>query len=205
MDELEEEETKKPPPKEVPVVQDEGFFTHQTGDTYDGFFEAKKKDRSLKMSGPGVYTTAEGDIYSGIWEGDKFGSEVANISYTDGSRYEGYIKDWSYNGKGSYIYPDTSALSCDFVDNCPVGNLVLTDPNKHIWLASPELGYAWFEPVNHYYDMLESTRDYAGLRKRNKKKANIENNTEKVKDKDKEKEPSMTASSPVSNKSKSKK
>ncbi|XP_013189690.2 radial spoke head 1 homolog [Amyelois transitella] len=172
---LEESETEvKKPVKEVPVVQDEGFFQHQTGDTYDGFFEAKKKDRSLKMCGPGVYITAEGDIYSGIWEGDKFGSEEASISYKDGSRYEGYIKDWSYSGKGKYFYPDNSVLSCDFVENCPVGNLVMTDPNGHTWLATAERGYGWFEPVNHYYDMLEKTRDYGGLKRRSKKKPELE-------------------------------
>lgn len=37
--------------KEVAVVQDEGFFCHDTGDTYNGFFEAKKKDKSVKMHG----------------------------------------------------------------------------------------------------------------------------------------------------------
>lgn len=37
--------------KEIPVVQDQGYFIHDTGDTYDGFFEAKKKDRNVKMHG----------------------------------------------------------------------------------------------------------------------------------------------------------
>lgn len=45
-----QEEVKKPV-KEVPVVQDQGFFVHDTGDTYDGFFEAKKKDKTAKMHG----------------------------------------------------------------------------------------------------------------------------------------------------------
>lgn len=48
--EASETEIKKPV-KEVPVVQDQGFFQHDTGDTYDGFFEAKKKDHSVKMHG----------------------------------------------------------------------------------------------------------------------------------------------------------
>lgn len=41
----------KKPVKEIPVVQDQSFFQHDTGDTYDGFFEAKKKDRVAKMHG----------------------------------------------------------------------------------------------------------------------------------------------------------
>lgn len=45
----------KKPVKDIPVVQDEGLFQHDTGDTYDGFFEAKKKDRSLKMHGKTRY------------------------------------------------------------------------------------------------------------------------------------------------------
>lgn len=37
--------------KEVPIVQDCGTFEHATGDVYEGYFEAKKKDRSVKMHG----------------------------------------------------------------------------------------------------------------------------------------------------------
>lgn len=37
--------------KEILVVHDQGFFQHSTGDTYDGYFEAKKKDHALKMHG----------------------------------------------------------------------------------------------------------------------------------------------------------
>lgn len=44
-------EVSKKPAKEVPVVQDHGFFKHTTGDLYDGYFEAKKKDRSVRMHG----------------------------------------------------------------------------------------------------------------------------------------------------------
>lgn len=37
--------------KEILVVQDQAFFTFKTSDTYDGCFEAKKKDRTAKMHG----------------------------------------------------------------------------------------------------------------------------------------------------------
>lgn len=37
--------------KEVLVIQDQGLFIHATGDSYEGFFEARKKDRSVKMHG----------------------------------------------------------------------------------------------------------------------------------------------------------
>lgn len=49
--EWESESEIKKPVKDVPVVQDQGLFKHDTGDTYDGYFEAKKKDRSVKMHG----------------------------------------------------------------------------------------------------------------------------------------------------------
>ena len=39
------------PVKEIPIIHDQGEFKHETGDTYEGFFEAKKKDRSVKMHG----------------------------------------------------------------------------------------------------------------------------------------------------------
>ncbi|CAG4952311.1 unnamed protein product [Colias eurytheme] len=156
--------------KEVPVVQDQGFFRHNTGDTYDGFFEAKKKDRSVKMHGPGVYTTNEGDIYAGNWEADRFGAnEEVSILFTDSAKYEGLIKDWCYAGPGRYIYPDGSTLVCDFVDNSPIGKLKLIDPNGHIWLGKAECGFAWFQPVNHYYEMLEATRDAKSKKHRKSK------------------------------------
>lgn len=41
----------KKPIKEVLVYQDTGTFRHNTGDIYDGAFEIKKKDRSIKMNG----------------------------------------------------------------------------------------------------------------------------------------------------------
>ncbi|XP_068618067.1 MORN repeat-containing protein 4-like [Battus philenor] len=150
----------KKPVKEVTVIQDEGFFVHDTGDTYNGFFEVKKKERSVKMHGPGIYTTAEGDAYAGLWDNDKFGiSDEIMISFRDGSKYQGFLKDWKYSGRGRYYYPDGSILSCDFVENCPVGFLTLTDPNGHIWLGKAEHGFCWFQPVNHLYDMLEKIRD----------------------------------------------
>lgn len=41
--------------KEVLVFQDEGAFTHSTGDTYVGSFEIKKKDHSIKMNGKRLF------------------------------------------------------------------------------------------------------------------------------------------------------
>ncbi|XP_046969496.1 phosphatidylinositol 4-phosphate 5-kinase 2-like [Vanessa cardui] len=148
------------PVKEIPVVQDQGVFKHDTGDIYDGFFEAKKKDRSVKMHGSGVYTTAEGDTYSGTWEADRLGAnDNVTIKYSDGSKYVGQFKDWSYSGRGNYCYPDGSILRGEFSENAPTGHLTLIDPNGHIWLGKADQGYGWFEPTNHYYDMLERSKE----------------------------------------------
>lgn len=119
--------------------------------------------------GPGVYTTAEGDIYTGMWENDRLGAnEDVTITFTDTSRYEGYFKDWCYSGAGRYLYPDSSVLQCEFVENSPVGGMTLTDPNGHTWLGRAEQGYGWFEPVNHFYTMLEKTRESGRIRRRHK-------------------------------------
>ncbi|KAM3965765.1 uncharacterized protein ACR2FA_000091 [Aphomia sociella] len=167
---LESEGTKKPV-KEIPIVQDQGFFKHETGDTYEGFFEAKKKDRSVKMHGPGIYTTAEGDVYTGVWDADRLGAnEETFIAFADGSKYEGVLKDWCYNGYGRYLYPDSSVLTCTFVENSPFGNLSLTDPNGHKWLGRAEQGYGWLDRVNHFYELLETTRDISRIRRRHKNK-----------------------------------
>lgn len=45
------EDKKEKPVKEIPMIRDSGFFEHETGDTYEGEFEAKKKDHSVKMHG----------------------------------------------------------------------------------------------------------------------------------------------------------
>ncbi|KAJ8715125.1 hypothetical protein PYW08_005106 [Mythimna loreyi] len=169
------EEQKGKPPKEIPLIHDEGFFQHDTGDTYDGEFEAKKKDHSVKMNGQGVYTTAEGDSYTGQWEADKLvATGVTVISYNDGAKFEGLIKDWCYSGHSKYTYPDGSMLTGDFSENCPVGHLVLTDPNGHIWLGKAELGYGWFEPVNHFYEMLETTQTRVKRRHKNISNAEVQ-------------------------------
>ncbi|CAK1555677.1 unnamed protein product [Leptosia nina] len=166
-DSVQEEEKKVL--KEIPVIQDQGFFTHDTGDTYEGFFEAKKKDRNVKMHGPGVYTTAEGDVYTGTWDADRLGTtEEVSITFTDGAKYEGMLKDWCYTGSARYTYPDESMLVCDFVENSPVGNLRLIDPNCHIWLGKAELGYAWLQPINHYYNMLEKTKESKARKRKSK-------------------------------------
>ena len=114
---------------------------------------------NLIVLGQGVYTTAEGDTYSGFWDADRLvACEGTTVSYNDGAKYEGVLKEWCYSGKGTYTYPDSSVLKCEFNDNCPIGNLVLTDPNGHTWLGKSELGFGWFEPVNHFYELLETTQ-----------------------------------------------
>ncbi|RVE49825.1 hypothetical protein evm_005555 [Chilo suppressalis] len=166
--------------KELPVVHDQGFFQHDTGDTYDGYFEAKKKDRVAKMHGPGTYITAEGDTYIGNWDADRLGgNEDVTILYKEGAMFEGGFRDWSYNGRGRYYYPDGSVLKCDFSDNAPVGPLHLTDPNGHVWLGKADQGFGWLKPVNHFYDMLESTRESVKTRKPTK---NIQTPVETRKD-----------------------
>ncbi|XP_047992760.1 radial spoke head 1 homolog [Leguminivora glycinivorella] len=152
-------EEQKKPVKELIVVFDEARFVHETGDIYDGSFEVRKKDKFLKMQGAGVYTTAEGDVYTGNWEGDRlFGDEVT-IAYTDGSKYEGPIKDWSYTGRGKYTYPDGTVLNADFIENFPVRELMLTDPNGHVWLGRAEVGFGRLDPWNHFYQAFELSRE----------------------------------------------
>lgn len=122
----------------------------------------------IKIStiGPGTYTTAEGDVYSGTWEADRLVSnEEVSIAFTDGSRYQGMFNNWAYNGQGKYIYPDNSVLTGNFVDNVPVGSLTLIDPNGHKWIGKAEQGYAWLDPVNHFYEMLDHTSRTKDLKK----------------------------------------
>lgn len=106
----------------------------------------------------GIYITAGGESYYGNWDHDKLKpNEVVSISYPDGAKYEGIFKDWCYYGAGKYTYPDGTVMLGNFIDNCPVGGITLYDPNGHKWLGKAEVGFAWFGPVNHYYDMLDKT------------------------------------------------
>lgn len=120
------------------------------------------------VSGHGIYTTAEGDSYTARWDNNIIDSkETAIVSYNDGAKFEGFLKDFSYHGKGKYTYPDGSVLTGEFTDNCPVGQLVLTDPNGHTWLAKADQGFAWCTPVNHFYEMLETTTTRTKRRHKN--------------------------------------
>ncbi|CAB3234147.1 unnamed protein product [Arctia plantaginis] len=189
--------------KEVLVVQDQGLFTFETADTYDGCFEAKKKDRIAKMHGVGVYTTAEGDIYTGTWDNDKLGANLdVRIQYSDGSRYEGLFKEWCYNNRGKYIYPDSSLLECEFLENCPVGKLKLIDPNGHVWLGKAEQGYGWLSPVNHYFDMLEKSRDSSRTKKSKKPEQDTVKSRRVSLSPTKPSSPTKTSSSPTKPKKK---
>lgn len=47
---------------------------------------------------------------------------------------------------------------------------MLIDPNGHTWLGKANQGYGWFEPINHYYDMLESTHNFVKVKRRHKSK-----------------------------------
>lgn len=115
--------------------------------------------------------TAEGDIYTGTWDNDRLGgNEEVTIAFSDTSKYKGFFKDWCYSGRGKYFYPDNCILQCDFVENCPSGNLILLDPNGHTWLGKAEHGYGWFEPVNHFYNILENTRESGRSKRRQSKK-----------------------------------
>lgn len=110
-------------------------------------------------SGPGTYRTAEGDTYTGVWDFDKLGdTQDVELRYADGARYDGHLRDWMYHSRGRYQYPDGTTIICEFVDNAPVGSLSLADPNGHEWLGTAEVGHCWFEPVNHFYRLLEKPK-----------------------------------------------
>lgn len=59
-------------------------------------------------------------------------------------------------------------LECEFLENCPVGKLKLVDPNGHVWLGKAEQGFGWLSPVNHYFEMLEKSRDPSRTKKSKK-------------------------------------
>lgn len=41
----------------------------------------------------------------GTWDADKLGgNDEVTVAFTDGSRYEGYFKDWCYSGRGRLVY-----------------------------------------------------------------------------------------------------
>lgn len=108
----------------------------------------------------GIYLTAGGESYIGNWDRDKINpNEVVTIIFPNGAKYEGIFKEWCYYGAGKYTYPDGTAMLGNFLENCPVGVVTLYDPNGHKWLGKAEAGFAWFTPVNHYYDMLENTSE----------------------------------------------
>lgn len=113
----------------------------------------------------------------GTWEADKLSArDEVTVTFSDTSKYEGMFKDWCFSGPGKYIYPDGSILHADFSENCPVGQLTLIDPNGHAWLGNAQQGYCWFEPVNHFYEMLDKTSDVGRSKRRRKQKNSTQTN-----------------------------
>ncbi|GBP40034.1 hypothetical protein EVAR_19162_1 [Eumeta japonica] len=112
------------------------------------------------VEGKGIYRSAQGDSYSSNWQNNNLPfDEKSYIKYPDGSKYEGHLNNWMYTGKGMYTFPDGSSMECNFEQNCPTGEIVLRDPNGHLWKGKADLGYGWMEPTNHYYNILVKQRE----------------------------------------------
>lgn len=84
--------------------------------------------------GIGTYTTKDGQVYTGRWYNDKLMDEKPlQISYCDGSCYEGTLLESKYSGAGQYVIDDNLQLSCEFSDNKPTGDVIMLDHKGTVW------------------------------------------------------------------------
>ena len=85
--------------------------------------------RGGKASGHGTYTLSNDDLYEGQWRNGKLASARAGdkkaagteihfqkITYADGFRYEGQMRDSRWHGRGTLTWPDGHRYEGDFVD-----------------------------------------------------------------------------------------
>ncbi|MBR5528278.1 MAG: hypothetical protein IKV97_04680 [Clostridia bacterium] len=154
----------------------QGHMTYAaTGDTYEGQFSDDK------MSGKGIYRSADGSVYDGEFlDGKKSGT--GKYIWSDGSTYEGgflenrkngsgkyhgadgaeYVGDYENdrkNGKGTYTYPNGDKYIGDFVDDMRqgLGTYIWANGESYVgeFLGNMKHGkgvYKWPAPTERSYD-----------------------------------------------------
>ena len=89
--------------------------------------------------------------YKGIWEKDKL-NEKAKISFSDGSLYDGNVEEFDYNGEGVYKFPNMAQMKCEFVNNIPVNDVLLTDPTGNSSCIYIKLIYSMGQQPSKSFD-----------------------------------------------------
>ncbi|XP_077257737.1 uncharacterized protein LOC143894931 [Temnothorax americanus] len=112
-------------------------FTFKNGDSYEGKYQVNVDRRTLVKQDEGVYTTDNFDVYDGKWYDDKFGSDKFYIRYNNNARYKGNVDaNGMINGTGTYIFPDGSSLTSVWSRNKPISDIVYKEPLGYKWTST---------------------------------------------------------------------
>lgn len=110
-----------------------GTFELPNGDIYEGEYCCHKSG-IIWREGIGTYKTKDGHVYIAKWENDQIlYSPETHITYPNKDMYSGAIKKNKYNGVGTYHFNNNLSVTALFENNKPVGELMLTDFNNHMW------------------------------------------------------------------------
>ncbi|XP_045475898.1 uncharacterized protein LOC123681698 [Harmonia axyridis] len=133
-------------------------FTYPNGDTYEGEYCAHVSGLVWK-EGFGTYTTNDGQSYTGKWYDDKLidGSPV-EITFKDGTVYEGNLEKYKFKGAGCLNLPGNLKLILEFVENKPVGDIILLDNVGRPWYGKSEGDLCIFHQENIYFENIPAHR-----------------------------------------------
>ncbi|XP_044758842.1 uncharacterized protein LOC123316710 [Coccinella septempunctata] len=136
-------------------------FSYPNGDKYIGEYCAHSSGLVWK-EGIGTYITKDGQSYKGKWYDDKLvDGETVEISFKDGTIYEGPLEKYKYKGAGCLRLPGNIKLILEFVDNKPVGDIILLDNVGRPWYGRSEGDYTLFQQENIYFENIPTRRGAA--------------------------------------------
>jgi len=107
-----------------------------------GGFMYKKICEENQQNGQGIITYPNGEKYVGELKDGKFHGK-GTITYPDGSIYVGEFKDDKKNGQGTFTFPDGYKIVGEFKDGVPNGQGTLTLPSGTKYVGELKNGKPW--------------------------------------------------------------
>ncbi|KAL3272782.1 hypothetical protein HHI36_014242 [Cryptolaemus montrouzieri] len=136
-------------------------FTYPNGDKYEGQYCAHISGLLWK-EGSGTYYCQDGQSYQGKWYDDRLvEGDVVKITFKDKSVYEGLLEKYKFKGSACLTVPGDLKLILEFVENKPVGDVILLDNVGRPWFGKSEGDQSILYQENIYFENIPASRGKA--------------------------------------------